>query len=136
MSKTNKQIVAVGAIIIFALLGLVGYSANNKQSGSAGGNPLTVNTNAAKLTSSNDKKIFYYQGQNGQTALAILKSLATVKTKQSSFGAFVVGINGVEADGSKQFWAFYVDGKQASEGAGTYKTKDGQQIMWKVEKVQ
>jgi hypothetical protein len=47
----------------------------------------------------------------------------------------VTSINGVEADGTKQFWAFYVNDKLAQEGAGTYKTKDSDKIEWRVEDV-
>jgi hypothetical protein len=89
----------------------------------------------AKLTSSEEGKKVSYEGQDGQTALAVLKSLAEVETKQSNYGEFVVAINGVKADGTTQFWAFYVNGKLADEGAGTYSTKDGDKIEWRVEDV-
>jgi len=90
----------------------------------------------AELTASEDKKIVSYEGQTGKTALEVLKSLADVKTKDSSYGEFVTAINGVEADGTTQFWSFYVNGKLASEGAGTYKSTDGEKIEWRVESVQ
>jgi len=90
----------------------------------------------AKLTISDAGKTVAYEGQTGRTALAVLQSLADVTTKQSSYGEFVTGINDVQADGDTKYWAFYVNGKLADEGAGTFKTADGQKIEWRVEAVQ
>jgi hypothetical protein len=90
---------------------------------------------SAKLTVSEDKKIVSYEGQTGKTALSILQSLANVTTQSSSYGEFVTGINGIEANGKTEFWSFYVNGKMASEGAGTYKTTNGEKIEWRIEEV-
>ena len=48
--------------------------------------------------------------------------------------AFVTSINDRLADDSKhEFWAFYVNGKQAEVGAGSYIVKQGDTIEWKIE---
>lgn len=88
-----------------------------------------------KLTSSEDGRTVSYKGEEGKTALDVLKSLAKVETKESTYGEFVTSINGVAADGTTEFWSFYVNEKLASEGAGTYQTKPTDTIEWKVEKV-
>ena len=74
-----------------------------------------------------------YQGMDGRTALDLLKVFYGTETKSTDFGEMVIGINGVSADESRQFWAFYVNGALAQEGAGTYVTKSGEVIEWKLE---
>ncbi|MDO8265521.1 MAG: DUF4430 domain-containing protein, partial [Candidatus Saccharibacteria bacterium] len=73
------------------------------------------------------------EGQTGKTALEILQQGTEVTTESSDFGDFVTGINGNIADSSKNYWSFYVNGAYASEGAGTYKTTDGEKIEWRLE---
>jgi Domain of unknown function (DUF4430) len=73
-----------------------------------------------------------YQGQNGVTALALLKKHATVRTKHYSFGDMVVSIDGSAGSGPK-YWTFYVDGRAASTGAGSFVTKNGEKIAWKLQ---
>jgi hypothetical protein len=78
-----------------------------------------------------------YEGQNDKTALELLKDNYQVETKDfSGMGEFVISIDGVGAEDGKNFWAFYVDGKMAAEGAGTYKTKNGEKIEWRLEEIQ
>jgi|SRR3989344_3844189 len=77
-----------------------------------------------------------YEGEDGRSALEILKEKYTVETKEfTGIGEFVTSINGLKAEDNKNFWAFYVNGKQANEGAGSYKTKNGDIIEWKLEKI-
>jgi hypothetical protein len=78
-----------------------------------------------------------YEGQNDKTALELLKDKYQVDTKEfSGVGEFVSAIEGVAAEDGKNFWAFYVDGQMATEGAGTYKTKDGEKIEWRLDEIQ
>ena len=77
-----------------------------------------------------------YNGENGQTALSLLKKTHQITTKNyAGIGEMVVSIDGVQPD-SSHFWAFYVNGAMASEGASTYQTKAGDKIEWKLEKIQ
>lgn len=72
--------------------------------------------------------------KEGTTALELLKVLNEVTTKGEGVNAYVTKINLLEADDSKkQFWSFYVNGKQAPVGAGGYKLKNGDSIEWKIE---
>jgi len=89
-----------------------------------------------RLIISDDKKVVSHEGQSGKTALEVLQSLAKVKTERSSFGEFVTEINGIEADGIQQLWAFYIDGDLANEEAQTYKTNDSEHIEWRVENIE
>jgi cell division protein YceG involved in septum cleavage len=75
-----------------------------------------------------------YKGENGQTVLALLKTHAyQVTIKQSSYGPFVVAIDGVKGGPGGKYWLYYVNGKQAAVGAAAYKTKNGETITWKLQ---
>jgi hypothetical protein len=73
-----------------------------------------------------------YQGQDGQNALSLLKKHARVQTKHYSFGDMVVSINGAPGNGPK-YWTFYINGKMASVGAGTYTTRNSDKLAWKLQ---
>jgi len=73
-----------------------------------------------------------YKGQADKDALTLLKTHATVQTKHYSFGDQVTAINGVKGTGPK-YWTFYINGTMAEVGAGDYKTKPGDTLMWKLQ---
>jgi hypothetical protein len=74
-----------------------------------------------------------YKGQDHFTALLLLQNTAKVKTSGTGTMAFVTTINGIKADSSKnQYWAFEVNGKTATVGAGSYITKKGDTITWEL----
>ena len=50
----------------------------------------------------------------------------------SQYGKFITSINGVAPTGN-DYWAFYVNGKQASVGADSYQLKPGDQISFQYE---
>jgi len=69
-----------------------------------------------------------------QTALQILTSTHTVISQGEKENAFITAIDGRSAAESKrEFWAFYVNGKQADVGAGSYILKNNDTIEWKIE---
>lgn len=72
-----------------------------------------------------------YRGVEGKTALELLKTRAKVQTKSSSLGDFVVSIDGNDG-GGKKYWLYYVNHKESEVGAGTYLTKNGEIIEWKL----
>jgi len=73
-----------------------------------------------------------YHGQNGVNALTLLKKHAHVQTKHYSFGDMVTSIDGTPGNGPK-YWTFYVNGKEANVGAGSYTTKNSDTITWKLQ---
>lgn len=76
-----------------------------------------------------------YVSEN-KTALDLLKMGHTVETKTfSGVGEYVIAINGKKEDSGKNFWAFYVNNKQTTEGAAIYKPKDKDFIEWKLETI-
>ncbi len=78
-----------------------------------------------------------YKGQEGKTALELLKTMHQVQTKEfTGIGEFVESIDGVQTDSKTNFWSFYVNGRQSPVGAGEYKTKDSDEIEWKIETIE
>ena len=126
---------AFAAVLIIGAGGFWLYDSNKTDTQSSDNESTTqqIVVPASKITISEDEKTVSYEGQTGSTALEVLKTLADVTTEDSSFGEFVTGINGQQADGSSEYWSFYVGGEYASEGAGTYQTTDGEQIEWVLE---
>lgn len=78
---------------------------------------------------------FKYEVESGETALELLQKTTTVKAKGEGVNAYVTEINNLTAqEKNKEYWAFYVNGKLASVGAGSYVLKDQDKIEWKIEK--
>ena len=72
--------------------------------------------------------------EKGLTALNLLAQTQSIESKGGGKDAFIVTINGRKADEKKkEFWAFYVNGKQAEVGAGSYQLQDGDTVLWKIE---
>ena len=73
-----------------------------------------------------------YKGVEGKNALTLLKEKATIEQDASGL---VVSINGRKADlGGREYWAFYVNSQMAPVGPADYKTKNEDNIEWKIEK--
>lgn len=73
-----------------------------------------------------------YYGQDGKSALDLLRVGHQVQTKTySGIGEFVESIDGAQPD-SKHFWEFFVNGKSSNVGAGGYKTQNGDVLEWKL----
>jgi len=107
------------ALVVITGVGLAAFRINND------GQTNTTQTIRATTVS--------YHGTSNGNALNLLKQHYTVKTKTyTGMGEEVIGINGVVAS-SKQYWAFYVNGKEAQVGAGSYTTKKTDTITWKLE---
>ena len=87
----------------------------------------------AQTTETPASEAFSYRGEEGKTALELLRENYNIETEEYSFGEMVVSINGVAA-GEGEFWAFYVDGEMSEVGAGELVTSDGQLLEWKLEK--
>lgn len=76
-----------------------------------------------------------YQVAENTTALAFLKTSHKVVTKDyGSLGEMVTSIDGI-APRLDQFWAFYVNGKLANVGAGSYTLKNDDKLEWKLNSV-
>jgi len=78
---------------------------------------------------------FSYKGVDGKNALELLKINHKVETKDfSGLGEYVEAIDGIKPD-SKHFWKFFINGKSATVGAGTYVTKNSDMLEWEIDKI-
>ena len=122
------------AVIVVVALGLSLWSWVNKDSANtntANANTAGQNSNVSQNT--NAAATYSYAGQDGKTALELLKAVyPNTRTKVSgSLGEQVMGINGREA-GSNEYWQFLVNGKAADVGPSAYVTKSTDMIEWKL----
>ncbi len=132
----NKLIALVIAVLAVGG-GLGSYAYFTRDTGADTTNTVSQATPiGGTITYGADGKSVEYTGKTGVTALENLQALTEVNLQSSSYGDMVVGINGVNSETDKNYWAFYVNGDYANEGAGTYKTKDGDTFTWKLEDIQ
>ena len=78
-----------------------------------------------------ERLVIAYEGEEGKTALELLKSRARVRTSSSQLGELVEEINGVRSDNG-YYLIYYINGSMAKTGAGNYLTKTGDRIEWKL----
>jgi len=78
-----------------------------------------------------ERLVITYEGEEGKTALELLKSRARVRTSSSQLGELVEEINGVRSDNG-YYLIYYINGSMAKTGAGNYPTKTGDWIEWKL----
>jgi len=91
--------------------------------------------NADQSQTQTQSSTISYKGEDGKTALELLKSKYKVETQSfSSGGEFVKTINGTAPD-SSHYWSFYINGVESSVGAGSYTTKSSDTIEWKLKEI-
>jgi len=127
MKQNQKIITAVAALL--AVIGIVVMAfviGNNPDRN----NPNDTNPDivTCPIKEVNDATTVTYDGVAGETALATLQGLCKVDL-HPTYDGFVTGIDGREADDA-HFWAFYINNEFATEGAGDYKAKEGDEIKW------
>jgi len=89
----------------------------------------------AIITKNKSSDFISYQIEEGKTALDLLKISKKIATKGEGVNAYVVSIDGKKAENeNREYWAFYVNGKMANVGAGSYQLKNKDKIEWKIEK--
>ena len=126
----KKKIILAG----FLLLVLVAIFWRPNPSSSTKENALITISHTIVSRQKPAKDFEKIQIAKGSTELEILKKIAIVKTSGQGKNAFVASINNQEASAqAREFWAFYVNGKQAKVGAGSYILQDNDKIEWKIE---
>ncbi len=80
-------------------------------------------------------KTITYDGQDGKTALEILKASHDVKSEDSSMGSFVTSIDGTE-NTTDTYWMFYVNDQLSSVSSDQYQSKSTDKIEWRYEQLQ
>jgi hypothetical protein len=127
------------AALIFALVILVSgagtylvMDGSSASDSSDNASMLNDDQSATQISITQDGQIVSYAGVEGETALATLKKLTDVRVQTTDYGELVTGIGMINADSSKNFWGFYVNGKMAQVGAGDYVAKKGDQLEWRL----
>lgn len=115
MSNQNKAIIAA---VVTTLVIAGGYFSQIRNS---------------KPEIRNNSKSITYDCQEAKTAYTLLDETHEINAKDTSFGKQVIGIDGKNADESKEYWAFYVDDKLAPVGAETYLCQGSEKVQWKLE---
>jgi hypothetical protein len=123
-ARLSKKVTIVIGAVIFGLLGLVIWQQQAPQDNKT--------NDVAQVQQAPSTDYVMYEGVDGKTALELLKQNTEVVTKSYDFGELVTSINGNDGGGQK-YWTFYVDGKEAQVGAGTYVTKNGEKIEWRLQ---
>jgi hypothetical protein len=134
MEKTKKPFYKIFIFILGILAVITGYFFYQSKLQPVRKTAVQQNlTVYYKLSSQKD----FVKGEvnSGKTALELTKGVARVVTKGDGAAAYVTEINGIVAsDAKKEYWAFYINGKMAEVGAGSYILKNGDKIEWKIEK--
>lgn len=130
MKLTRKFALAASAVLVTTAIAIFAVaSLNNKPKDTASDAPAQQSSSEQQPEQRSD--LVSYKGVTGKTALALLKEVAQVETKDSSYGIYVDAINGVKGGTDGKYWTFYVDGAMSTSGADAYQTKDGEVIEWK-----
>jgi len=74
-----------------------------------------------------------YEGEDGKSALQLLREHVRITTQQSSYGEYIDTINGVQSGSDGKYWALYVNGKQSPIAANNYITHSTDTIEWRFE---
>ena len=114
----------IAIIVVLVILGAIGYGASKHQTAAEKQKQEVASVQAIS-----------YDGEEGKTALDLLKTKAEVQTQDSSIGSFVTEINGT-TNTDDHFWMFYVNGELAPVASDQYQTKNGDKIEWRYEAIQ
>lgn len=131
MKLTRKIALAASAILVVAIAIFAIVLTNNKPKDSTTATDQPAQQNSSQQQAAERSDVVSYKGITGKTALELLKEVAHVETKDSSYGTYVDSINGIKGGTDGKYWTFYVNGSMATSGADSYQTKDGEVIEWK-----
>jgi len=94
--------------------------------------PAATPAPSSSITPPRDERpVITYDGEDGKTALELLKTHAQVRTATSQLGELVEEINGVRS-GDGRYLMYFVNGAMAKTGASQYVTRRGDKVEWKL----
>lgn len=135
MEKTKKSFYKFFILFLIVLAIFAGYFFYQKKLLSTEKSVIQQKNLTVYLKLASQKDFVKQEVSVGKTALELIKEKAKVVTKGDGANAYVTEINRrIAEDSKKEYWAFYVNGKMAEVGAGSYKLKEGDKIEWKIEK--
>jgi hypothetical protein len=133
MVSMNKKTLITIIVAVLALggvaAGIIIYRGSNNTASNS--NTQSQSQSRRERIDSPDD-IVTYQGQDGMTAMRILRRYHSVKTTGAGEDAVVISIDGIEADEARNQWTFSVNGEASTVGANAYETKDIDTITWQL----
>ncbi len=127
MKKQILTYITVVLVVIGVIVGgFYGYQALTAKKSA---DPVVTTSDCE---TSNSGKTITYKGEDGLTALELLNKKCQTESTGQGESSFITKVNGVEANSSKEFWSFKVNGEMASVGAGSYTTKNSDTITWEL----
>ncbi len=134
MEKTKKSFYKISIIILITLAVFASYFYYQSKF-QLTDKSITKQIFAVYFKTTSQKNFVKKETVPGKTALDLTKEAALIKMKGEGVNAYITEINGIIAqDSKKEYWAFFVNGKMAQVGAGSYKLKDRDKIEWQVKK--
>jgi len=120
-------------LALFVLMTACCSPATTKTPSAASAKPSpTAPTGSSTATPTREERpVIAYEGEDGKTALELLKAHAKVRTATSQLGELVEEINGV-ASGNGRYLIYFVNGAMAKTGASQYVTRRGDKVEWKL----
>jgi hypothetical protein len=125
MKKSQKIITIIGGIALLITAGIVATILTVSEPAPVANQPGPT---CPIVSIVDDVVTIKYTGVAGETALATLQSFCEVGL-HPTYDGFVTTIAG-HAAGDTHYWAFYINGDYATEGAGTYRAQEGDEITW------
>jgi len=115
---------ALAIVVVLVLFGLGAHLASNYA-------PKSATTTNPQVQST---QTIAHNGQDGKTALELLKNRADVKSQDYESGTYVQAINGTE-NNETHIWLFYINGQMSFEDVGKLQTKNSDKIEWRYEQI-
>lgn len=131
--KKNSKLLLFLAIVFFISFSVWQVRIKNSESKIQGEKTVQENTSLLKINDGKNLQSFDVSEFIGKTALEATESKARVATNGTGVNAFVISIDGIEANTNRrEFWEFIVNGSQAQVGAGSYIIQNNDEIQWKI----
>ena len=137
MKTSNKKAIAIGAVILAALvLVFVTIFLLTRPSANAGGKNITI-----EVTKSTGDTVDYKLSTDAEFLKEAMDELAgngsgfSYSGTGSDYGLMVDTVNGEKAvyDNDGAYWALYVNGEYGQYGADSQPVADGEKYTWKYE---
>ncbi len=131
MKKYLKLILPV--VVIFTLGFIIWRTSVSGPAAKTQGEKAAQKVSAILKINDVNPQSFDISGFVGKSALEATESEAKVITNGTGTNAYIVSINGREADATKhEFWELDVNGSEAQVGAGSYIIQNNDEIQWKI----
>lgn len=149
LMKNNRSIIFTILFIIFTasgVLGLINYRQSSRTERGSVVQEEIIEIESADINDTESmaevlidpesvESIMMIAEEDDLTAFDLLLQHEEVTFKEYDFGKFIESINGVSGN-DQYFWAFYINGEKATQGADQTMLKNGDQVEWRYERIE